>query len=125
MVDVEKINLAIAAHAKWKHVLKEAVETRQSDRSVATAKSDSLCDFGKWLLSLPPTDRVSKHWQTIHKLHAEFHVAASKVLELALKGKREEATAELGMTGNFTRVSSQLTVAMSNWKRDLSAKPGA
>jgi hypothetical protein len=123
MIDVEKLNLAIAAHAQWKHLLKVAVETQKCDRTVASAKSDSVCDFGKWLLSFSPLERTSQHWQTIHKLHAEFHIAAARVLELALKGKRDEAAAELSMTGDFTRVSSQLTVAVSHWKRDLSAKP--
>lgn len=89
MVDVEKLSLSIVAHAEWKHLLKEAIETQKCDRTVAAARSDDLCDFGKWLLSLSPVERASKHWQTIHKLHAEFHVAAGRVLDLALKGKYE------------------------------------
>lgn len=123
MVDIDKLNLAIAAHAKWKHLLKDAIDSQKCDRTVESAKSDGLCDFGKWLMSLSAADRASKHWQAIHKLHAEFHGAAAKVLELALKGKREEANAELSMQGAFTRISSQLTVAVSNWKRELTPKP--
>lgn len=122
MVDVEKLNLAIAAHAKWKHLLKEVIDSQKCDRTLDSVKADSQCDFGKWLMSLSGADRTSVHWQTIHKLHAEFHIAAAKVLEMALKGKRDEATAELSMHGAFTRVSSQLTVAVSNWKRELTPK---
>jgi hypothetical protein len=123
MVDIEKLTLAIAAHAKWKHLLKEVIDSQKCDRTVESVKADSLCDFGKWMMSLSAAERSSKHWQAIHKLHAEFHVAAAKVLDLALKGKREEANAELSMQGAFTRVSSQLTVAVSNWKRELTPKP--
>ncbi len=120
MTDANKINQAIAAHARWKHVLKEAIETKKSDRSLADVKSENHCEFGQWLLELPLSDRQSKHWQTVRPLHAEFHQVAAKVLELALAGKREQAEAEMKISGNFTRLSTKLTIAMTNWKRDVS-----
>ena len=119
MVDANNISLAIAAHARWKRFLTEAIETKKSERSVADAKVENHCEFGQWLHSLPLPDRQSKHWQTIRVLHAEFHQAAAHVLELALAGKREEAEADMKVNGNFTRISSQLTVAMANWKREI------
>ncbi len=117
MVDTDTINQAIAAHARWKHFLREATQNHRSEQSVAEIRSDVDCEFGQWLDALPEADRQSPHWQKVRTLHAEFHLAAARVLELALAGREREAQVELGTTGSFTRVSSELTVAMADWKR--------
>ena len=119
MVDADKIRGAIAAHARWKHFLKNAVATQKGERPVTEVQAENECEFGQWLLSLPVPDRQSVHWQKVRALHAEFHRAAAHVLELALAGKREEAEADMKIRGDFTRVSSQLTIAMAGWKRDI------
>lgn len=49
-------------------------------------------------------------------LHAKFHVEASDVLDLALKGKKKEAEERMSATGIFAKYSSALTAAMIRWK---------
>ena len=77
-------------------------------------KPDNVCDFGKWLHGLPPNDKVSNHWKTIQKLHAELHQTAAGVLGNALGGKKSEAEKGVAMGSAFANVSGQLTTAMMN-----------
>jgi methyl-accepting chemotaxis protein len=119
MFDVDKITKFIAVHAKWKHQLKTAIDTAQSDRNVNDVAADDGCEFGIWLLSLPKQDQSTAHWQKVRALHAEFHKSAAEVLAMALAGKKEEATAEMAFGGNFAKVSANLTVAMTEWRKSL------
>ena len=119
MVEADKITGAIAAHAKWKFYLKEVIETAKSEKTVDEVAPEDRCEFGRWLLSLPIAERKSTDWQKIRTLHAEFHKAAANVLKMALAGKQKEATAEMALGGKFAKVSSQLTIAMTDWKRSI------
>ncbi len=119
MVEVDRITRAIAAHAKWKFHLKEAIASGKSEKTVAEVAPEDRCEFGHWLLALPNADRQSAEWQKVRTLHADFHRAAANVLKLALAGKEDEATAEMAFGGNFAKVSSQLTIAMTDWKRSI------
>jgi hypothetical protein len=60
--------------------------------------------------------------RAVRELHARFHLEAARVLELALAGKRGEATAAMALGSPFATVSSKLTAAMTAWRKDL---PGA
>jgi hypothetical protein len=120
MVDAEKITKFIAAHAKWKHHLKAAIDTSQSDKTVEDVAPEDRCEFGKWLLSLPKQEQATDQWQKVRTLHAEFHKAAGDVLAMALAGKRDEANAAMAFGGKFARISANLTVAMSEWRKSLS-----
>ena len=81
---------AIAAHAKWKYRLFQAINTGESDWTVAEIRADDCCDFGDWLKHLPVAKRTSERYARVKSLHTEFHQAASEVLALALAGKKEE-----------------------------------
>ncbi len=122
MTDIAKINEAIAKHAKWKHYLRLAVDAGASEWNVASVARDDGCEFGQWLRSLSSAERARDHCQKVTALHAEFHAAAAEVLGLALAGRRDEATEAMALKGRFTKISSELTMAMSAWKKDLSAK---
>jgi hypothetical protein len=119
MVDADKITKFVAAHAKWKHHLKMAIDTAQSDETADEVAHDDRCEFGQWLLSLPKGDQSTAQWQKVRALHAEFHKAAANVLAMALAGKKEEAAAEMAFGGNFAKVSANLTVAMTEWRQSL------
>jgi hypothetical protein len=112
----EDLNRAIAAHAKWKYRLMEAIEAGRSEWRVENLRADDACDFGKWLAALPLSERLSNSFKQVRSLHAEFHVLASKVLELALSGRVAEATAAMALGSRFAAVSSQLTMAVLEWK---------
>jgi hypothetical protein len=116
MIEVDNITRGIAAHAKWKFYLRQAIETGRSEWTVAGVRVDDRCEFGTWLQALPPEQRLGEHWKTVSERHAEFHRAAADVLELALAGRRAEAETAIAQSSRFAEVSKQLTLAMMAWK---------
>lgn len=117
-----QIDKAIGAHATWKRRLKTAIETGQTDIDPNTAATDNQCEFGKWLYSiaarLSPTEKGAD-FDTVRKLHAEFHRCAADTLGKALKGDRAGYEADISLTGRFTQASANLTNAMINWKKRI------
>ncbi len=120
----EALDRAIAAHAKWKYRLMQAIDTGRSEWQVAVVRTDSACDFGKWLLGLPLSARLSEHSQKVRGLHAQFHGLAADVLELALAGRKTEAAAAMALGSRFAEISSQLTMAVLAWKETSSGAEG-
>jgi len=45
----EQIQSAIGAHGLWKGRLKDAIQWKTGDLSVAVVRDDRACGFGKWL----------------------------------------------------------------------------
>lgn len=119
MLDLNPIDKAIAAHARWKSHLRRAIETGNSEFTVAKVRPDNLCEFGQWLLERSGPQRLTEHFKTVRDLHSRFHIEASHVLELALAGRRTEAEAAMAIGSPFANVSSRLTIAMTNWKKSL------
>ena len=121
MPDRREIDNAIAAHAKWKVRLKQAIDTGKIDATVGVIRKDDQCDFGKWLktLKLSATDPNTPHFNSIRGLHAQFHESAARVAELALGGKKQDAEKAMAYGGDFTGVSSKLTSAMLEWKKSI------
>jgi chemoreceptor zinc-binding protein len=122
MAAAEEINKAIGAHGMWKQRLREAIDTGKSDFTVERVRPDNLCDFGKWLYSLPTTDQTSAHWRTVRELHGKFHIEAAHVLGLAVGGLKQEAEKKLDNASQFTKISSELTGAMMKWKASLAER---
>ena len=116
MAIAEEITKAIGAHGMWKQRLRQAIDTGKSEFTIERVRPDNLCDFGKWLYSLPPGDQKSSHWKTVQDLHGKFHAQASHVLGLAVRGHKQEAEHELAAESKFTKISSELTGAMMKWK---------
>lgn len=116
MTLTEALDRAIAAHAKWKYRLMEAIDTGKSEWRVSDVRTDSSCEFGKWLVALPLSARLSEHSKKVRALHTEFHGLAADVLELALAGRKSEATAAMALRSRFAEVSSSLTMAVLAWK---------
>jgi hypothetical protein len=114
-----QITKAVAAHAKWKRRLRDAIETGSSDVDVSTAGRDNACEFGKWLHGeVPASQKGSPHHTACVKLHAQFHKAAADVLVLALRGKKAEADQLLKTAGSpFNAASAALTHEMMAWKK--------
>jgi hypothetical protein len=119
MVDPASLDHAIAAHAKWKFRLREAIKTGTSEWAVTTVRPDDLCEFGKWLNTLPLADRMTKDWREVKTLHAKFHVAAADVLALAIAGRKSEADTSMAPGGAFADVSSKLVRTITDWKKGV------
>ncbi len=86
--------------------------------AVADVRTDAACEFGKWLLALPLSQRLSEHCKQVRTLHTEFHGLAAEVLEMALAGRKDEARAAIALGSRFATLSSKLTMAMLTWKDD-------
>jgi hypothetical protein len=112
----DALELAIVFHAKWKYHLMDVISTGKSEWRVADVRADGACQFGKWLLALPLSGRLNENCKKVGALHAEFHAIAADVLELALAGRKDEATAAMALGSRFAVVSSNLTMAVTAWK---------
>jgi hypothetical protein len=119
MIESGQIDHAIAAHARWKYRLFDAVKTGESEWTVEQIRSYTDCEFGRWLATLSPSERQSEQCKTVVDLHREFHTAASEVLGLALRKETEAAQAAIALNSPFSIVSANLTAAMSAWKESL------
>ena len=115
MSKADEIKQAIGAHGMWNVRLKKAIETGQSEWSVAKVKADNNCDFGKWLHGLPDHEKKGESWTRIRNLHASFHEEAAKILDYAVTGKKEAAADGLELGSDFAKLSSGLTTAMMKW----------
>ncbi len=86
-----------------------------------TVRKDNQCEFGKWLYGsdLSQTERKTENYLTVKQLHAQFHEQAAKVVELVISGQKEAAEKAIGLSGDYTKVSSELTKAMTRWRLSL------
>jgi len=111
----DEIKKAIGTHGVWKARLRTAIKLGTAEFRVAEVARDDQCPFGVWLSAQPPEAQASPHWQSVHRLHAEFHRATAHVLSLALAGKPDVAQREMGPGTPFIDVSTKLTSAMMKW----------
>jgi hypothetical protein len=63
--------------------------------------------------------QMTSHFMTIKVLHADFHMAASEVLRMALAGEKGMAASLLEANGQYTRASSALVLAIKAWEEDF------
>ncbi len=120
MNDIQvQLTEALRAHAAWKTRLRDAIDQGASEHSVATVGRDDRCPFGTWLYGDESLGvRQSPHYEQCRGAHAEFHVAAAEVLELALKGEKSEAERKLAPGGEFARASAAVSKEMLAWQKE-------
>jgi hypothetical protein len=116
MLTTEAIDAALVAHGHWKQHLQDATAAGWSEFSPDDIKRDDICQFGRWLYSLPPEVKGSKDFVHVKELHAEFHRIAGNILALAIAGQRDEALKMLAPGGGYGGVSGRLVIALENWK---------
>jgi hypothetical protein len=117
MSELTIFDRAIAAHAKWKYRLFQAVKTGKSEWTVPRVRAADRCDFGAWLQALPVNEKMCDQCDKVKSLHAEFHHIAAEVLQMALEGRKEEAEAAISLGSHFSAVSAELTMAISEWSK--------
>ncbi len=115
----EKIIAEITNHGKWKGHLIQAIQTGESKFDPVIIKTDNQCSFGKWLYQNVDELQKSPHYQTVRQLHAQFHVEAARILEIALKGQADEALLALAPNKKYGKLSTMLTSEMTKWSLDL------
>jgi hypothetical protein len=112
----EEITKAIGAHGMWKMRLRSAINSGKIDADPAEVAKDNHCAFGQWLngSSIAADARASADYAAVHRLHADFHKCASKVLACVASGHKDQASAL--MAGEYDKISGELTTAMMKWK---------
>lgn len=120
-MDKQEINIATSEHSIWKIKLGKLVETGVMNDELVEHLNANECNFGKWLHnpSFPHEHKSSLHYKQVNKLHDDFHRIASLVIELVLKGNRQEAERLMGIGGEFSLASNLLTEAMRSWRDSL------
>jgi hypothetical protein len=113
----DEINKAITSHALWRNRLARTIETGQSEIPPDMVHAVDQCEFGKWLYgeTIAEEEKMRQHYETVCKLHEDFHKFAGDILKLALAGKKSEATKLMTSNGRFNELSAELVVAMMNW----------
>ena len=105
---------AIEAHRKWRDRLSDYVlgtSTEKLDHYVICR--DDQCALGKWIYSEGVT--FTGHLTLFHQLkakHAQFHIAAAHVVELA-QGNQNELAANLLLDGEFAKSSREVQSLLS------------
>jgi Chemoreceptor zinc-binding domain len=119
----DEIDKAIGAHSAWKQRLKTAIDTGKAEVTVENAGKDNVCPFGQWLYgtSIGGAKDLSAY-NDVRTIHANFHKRAAEILDLALKGKKAEATALMGVAADYNKISAQLTQAMMKWQKEAAGK---
>ena len=111
---------AVRAHEKWTKSFERAVRNGGGDMQVEVVRMDSLCPLDAWLDGV---DRVSDLTASgmLREVHAEFHLAASNVLSLALEGRVPEAVAAMCQDAQYGRWSGILGPALRRYAEMASA----
>ena len=123
----QQIVKSVGAHGMWKSRLQKAIETGASDLSVTVVRQDDQCDFGKWLLGRDVSDEIkrSAHYTECQRLHRQFHLEASKVLTLAISGRKAEALRAVEPNSEFAKCSANLTKTMMAWDAEAQRVPSS
>mgnify|MGYP000126737886 CR=1 FL=1 len=110
-----KLNEAIGAHGAWKLRLRMAAQKGVSSEVIANAGDCHVCDFGRWLDSLPSDVRAQPEARQTIDLHAAFHTCAGQVAQMAVDGRKDKALAMLD--NEFADASNALKNAVVKWKQ--------
>ncbi len=113
----DEIGKAISAHGQWKQKLRFAIDTGASEAQPAKVKKDNNCAFGKWLHEhIAPEEKKSPYYTQVVDLHARFHSEAGIILGLAVIGKKDAANERMKMGSDFSKLSSELTKILQDWR---------
>ena len=113
----KQLSDALVAHRKWKDRLMQAISSSESEYQPAVVRKDSQCDFGKWLHHDVSNEiRQTETYQTVLRLHANFHFETARILELALSGHKSEAEQAIGLGNEWRRLSAELMAQLLSWR---------
>ena len=108
---------AIKAHQAWTTRLQSAIKNRQLDTPVTTVRADDQCQFGKWLYGkeISAEEMRSERYQTVKRLHAQFHQEAARVAQMAISGQQEAAEQAMSSSSEYARISAALVAELNRW----------
>jgi len=113
-----QVSAAIAAHGEWKQRILSAISKGSSDFEPSKVRDHTACKFGKWVSTINPSDKP-KNFSKISDLHAKFHKEASRILKLAISGKKDEAKAAIAYGTEYATLTTSLVRELMAWKKSL------
>jgi hypothetical protein len=119
---IERIDAALASHEFRKGWLASVIESGSSEWGPQTVKADNHCDLGRWLYACPPEEKAMPHYDVVKHLHAQFHIEAGRILDIALRGDRDNAIAEMAEGRRYAEISAALIAELLNWKAKLAGR---
>ncbi len=115
--ELAKIDAAIAAHGQWLSRLRKAVKDGVSEFRPGEVRSDNQCPFGRWIYGGFPAElKGSPLFEEVRHVHAQVHVHAATILELALGGRKPDAERLIAPESDFVRISTSLLAKLAALK---------
>jgi len=119
----DEISKAISVHHSWRQKLLEAIESGECDCTIESVTRDDNCSFGKWLrYRIEPSIKKTTDYIKIVDLHTQFHKEAGRILELALKGNKEQAINLINIEGKFAVLSKKPADKLEQWPENYHQK---
>ena len=112
-------------HICWKTNFRNAIANHEL-LDVATIAKDDCCELGRWLHDSKIRQRLN-HQKSYHdclEKHAEFHLEAGKIAELANAGNYYDALQLFNGTSEFSRTFMYLVLCISNLEEYINDEPG-
>lgn len=107
---------AVIAHQQWKADFERAIRAGGNGFDPETVRLDDRCQLGQWLHG---AGKAAMNSSTAHgmliDIHAEFHLAAARVLELARAGRIGDAAYEMDVGSQYSRWSATLLVGLKRY----------
>lgn len=107
---------AVLAHQQWKADFERAIRAGGEGFDPESVRHDDRCQLGQWLRG---AGKAAMNNSTAHGMlvdvHAEFHLAAARVLELAQAERPTDAVYEMEVGSPYSRWSATLLVALQRY----------
>jgi hypothetical protein len=116
---IERIDAALTSHEFRKGWLSSVIESGSSEWGPQRVKADNQCDLGKWLYACSPQEKAMPCYDVVKHLHAQFHIEGGRILDIALRGDRDNALAEMAEGRRYAEISAALVHELLNWKAEL------
>ncbi len=114
---------AIEGHRKWRERLSDyVIGTSDEKLDYTVICRDDQCALGKWIYSSGAT--FTGHLPLYHQLkakHAQFHIAASQVVE-HVQHDRKDSAISLLMEGEFAKSSRDVQSLLSKLYMEMNKK---
>lgn len=109
---------AINAHVMWKVRLQKYLNgTSEENLDPEHICKDNQCPLGKWIYGNSERYNKSPIFEEVRTKHAEFHITASKIVQLVNTDRKTEA--EEILHGDYTELSRRLQTHIRSMARDL------
>ncbi len=107
---------AVVTHQQWRVAFERAIRARGDGFDPEIVRRDDLCTLGQWLHG---AGRAAMNNLTAHAMltdvHAEFHLAAARVLEMARAERLADAAQGMDPGSQYSRWSATLLAALQRY----------